>query len=60
MSKSDFMFGLDQLKVKLQSSDVSLVFEHLDKNKDGFINYQEFCGISEEKRNKEVGDALRN
>jgi EF-hand domain pair len=44
------VFGLEQLKVKLSSSDVALVFEHLDKNCDGYISYSEFCFLCEEKR----------
>jgi len=26
------------------------VFDHLDKNKDGYLDYAEFCQLSEEKR----------
>ncbi|TNV73715.1 hypothetical protein FGO68_gene1155 [Halteria grandinella] len=50
ISKSDFIFGLEQLKVKLSSNDLQLVFDYLDKNRDGFVSYSEFCYLCEEKR----------
>ncbi len=50
VSKSDLIYGLEQLKVKLSSADVTSVFDFLDKNKDGFISYSEFCYLCEEKR----------
>jgi Ca2+-binding EF-hand superfamily protein len=34
----------------LPNEDLELVFNYLDKNKDSFISYQEFCGLCEEKR----------
>ena len=50
ISKNDFIFALESLKVKLTSADIGLVFEYLDKNKDGYISYSEFCYLCEEKR----------
>ena len=50
MSKSDFIFGLDSLKIKLTSADSAAVFTFLDKNHDGYVSYSEFCWMSEEKR----------
>lgn len=49
------------MKVKLTTSDASNVFEYLDKNKDGFVNYAEFCHLCEEKRrNIDPFDHLKN
>lgn len=44
------MNAIEGLKIKMTATDSNLVFEHLDKNKDGYINYQEFCFFSEGKR----------
>ena len=38
------------MKIKIASSDINQVFEYLDTNKDGYINYLEFCELCEEKR----------
>lgn len=38
------------MKIKLLSEDIDKIFTYLDKNKDGYICYQEFCGLCEEKR----------
>ena len=50
ISKNDFTFAIEHLKIKMASSDAQQVFEYLDANKDGFVNYQEFCGLCEERR----------
>lgn len=34
----------------MAANDINLVFDHLDKNKDNYINYKEFCGLCEEIR----------
>lgn len=44
------MFSLDQLKIKLSSAELANVFNFLDKNQDGFVNYYEFCNLTDEKR----------
>ena len=44
------MVAIEHLKIKMASSDIQLVFEYLDNNKDGFVHYQEFCGLCEESR----------
>ena len=36
------------MRVKLQKSDIELVFEHMAT--DGVISYNEFCKLTEEKR----------
>jgi Ca2+-binding EF-hand superfamily protein len=38
------------MKIKIPSTEITQVFDHLDTNKDGFIDYTEFCGLCEEKR----------
>ena len=38
------------MKIKIASDDLTKVFDYLDTNKDGFIAYNEFCGLCEEKR----------
>ena len=38
------------MKIKIGAEDVKAVFEYLDKDKDGYIKYLEFCGLCEEKR----------
>ena len=34
----------------MASNDVKLVFDYLDTNKDGFVSYNEYCQLCEEKR----------
>ena len=50
ITKSDFIFGLESLKIKLSSTDIDLVFNYLDKSGDNQISYSEFCNLCEEKR----------
>lgn len=50
ISKTEFAKGIEGLRVKLPKQDVDKVFDFMDKNKDGNMNYHEFCGFSEEKR----------
>ena len=38
------------MRVNLAKDDIELVFNHLDKDGDGTLNYAEFCGFAEEKR----------
>ena len=50
LSKSDFIQGLENLKIKLASKDINLVFDYLDLSRDGVLSYAEFCNLCEEKR----------
>ena len=44
--------ALETLKVKLSSRDMSMVFNHLDEGRKGFIDYANFCNLSDERRMK--------
>ena len=50
ISRPEFHKGIESLRVKLPKKDIDLVFDTMDIDQDGFINYKEFCGFSEEKR----------
>ena len=50
ITKSDFIFGLESLKIKLSTADIDMVFGYLDKSRDNQITYSEFCNMCEEKR----------
>lgn len=50
ISKNDFIYAIENLKIKMASSDLNLIFSYLDKNGDNYVTYQEFCGLCEEKR----------
>ena len=47
-----FVIALETLKVKLSSKDLSMVFNHLDQERKGFIDYSDFCNLSDERRMK--------
>jgi len=36
------------MKIKIQESHASRIFEFLDKNQDGYLSYTEFCGLCED------------
>lgn len=42
---------MENLKVKLSSKDQLLIFNYLDKDRKGYIDYADFCNLSEERRN---------
>jgi Ca2+-binding EF-hand superfamily protein len=50
ITRAEFAKGVDGLRVKLTKDDVDKVFDYLDKDCDQALDYQEFCGLSEEKR----------
>ena len=45
-----FVVALETLKVKLSSKDYFLAFNHLDQAGKGFIDYADFCNLSDERR----------
>lgn len=47
-----FVIALETLKVKLNSRDLLMVFNHLDEGKKGFIDYSDFCNLCDERRMK--------
>lgn len=52
ISFTEFTKGLEGLKVKMSAKDQLQVFHHLDKGQKGFIDYQDFCNLSDERRMK--------
>ncbi len=50
ISFNDFVIGIENLRMKLSTQEISEMFNYLDQNCDGYINYEEFCNIAEEKR----------
>ena len=50
ISFNDFVIGLENLRLKLSTKEVIAMFEALDQDKDGYISYNEFCELSEERR----------
>ena len=61
ITRHEFHKGIEGLRVKLPKKDIDLVFDTMDIDKDGCINYQEFCGFAEEKRrNIDPFDSLEN
>ena len=50
VSFNEFTRGMEALKVKMSSKDQLLVFNHLDVGEKGYVNYQDFCNLSEERR----------
>ena len=50
ISKPDFAVSLEKtLKVMIPSDELAQVFNFLDHDADGYISYQEFCNLSEER-----------
>ena len=45
-----FVLALETLKVKQSSKDLLMVFKHLDQSGKGFIDYADFCNLSDERR----------
>ncbi|CDW86344.1 ef hand family protein [Stylonychia lemnae] len=46
----DLQNAVEHMKIKIAASDLQQVFDYLDQNQDGYINYHEFCNLCEEKR----------
>ncbi len=42
--------ALETLKVKLSSKDLLMVFNYLDAKQKGFVDYADFCNLSDERR----------
>lgn len=52
VSFDQFVIALETLKVKLSSKDLSLTFRYLDADHKGYIDYNDFCNLSDERRMK--------
>lgn len=50
VSFNEFILGMENLKVKLSSKDILQIFNYLDKDSKGYIDYNDFCGLVEERR----------
>ena len=50
VSFNEFIFGMENLKVKLSSRDQLLVFKYLDSDGKGYIDYADFCKLCDEFR----------
>ena len=48
----EWVVALETLKVKLSSKDQLLVFKSLDQGRKGFLDYNDFCNLSDERRMK--------
>ena len=47
-----FVIALETLKVKLNSRDLLMVFNHIDEGSKGYIDYSDFCNLCDERRMK--------
>lgn len=50
VSFNEFQKGLDHLRIKFQVNIVDAMFKYLDQGQKGYISYQDFCELAEEKR----------
>jgi Ca2+-binding EF-hand superfamily protein len=49
LTLADFTYGLDQLMVKFTRQQIGELFKRLDVDGDGYLNYQDFCELCEER-----------
>lgn len=52
VSFDQFVMSLETLKVKFSSKDLLMVFKYLDNGQKGYIDYADFCNLSDERRMK--------
>jgi len=50
ISFADFSFIIDQLHIRFSRQQLIDMFRYLDKDQDGFLLYNDFCELCEEKR----------
>ena len=50
VSFNEFQKGLDNMRIKFQVSQMSDIFQYLDRGDKGYISYGDFCELAEEKR----------
>jgi len=52
VSFAEFQKGLDHMRIKFTTDQMLSIFNYLDKDQKGFINYTDFCEMAEERRRK--------
>lgn len=50
VSFGEFQKALDHLRIKYQVDIIAEIFQKLDRDNKGYISYNDFCELSEEKR----------
>lgn len=50
ISFADFSFIIDQLQIRFTRQQVQDVFKYLDGDVDGYVTYNDFCELCEERR----------
>ena len=50
VSFSEFQKGLDYLRIKFQINTVDKIFKYLDRENKGWVTYNDFCHLAEERR----------
>lgn len=50
VSFNEFQKGLDHMRIKFQINELDVIFKYLDRGQKGYIAYNDFCMLSEEKR----------
>lgn len=50
VSFNEFQKGLDHMRLKFQVNELDIIFKYLDRGQKGYISYNDFCQLSEEKR----------
>lgn len=50
VSFNEFQKGLDHMRLKFQINELDIIFKYLDRGQKGYIAYNDFCQLSEEKR----------
>lgn len=50
VSFNEFQKGLDHMRLKFQVNELDIIFKYLDRGQKGYIAYNDFCQLSEEKR----------
>lgn len=59
LTRSEFRDGLERLKIKLSSEDQELMFNYLDKDRNGWLSFNEFCWFLEENRDLEALEIIK-
>ena len=49
MKKTDLIQGFEKLRIRLAAKDIDMVWTTLDAQKRGFVNFNDFCVLQEQK-----------